>query len=318
MALRDYNAAAMPSEEPRSGRCAIVGRPNVGKSTLLNAVLGQKLAIATDRPQTTRTCLLGVYISDEPPTQIAFIDTPGLHRPKNALGRALVENAKGGLADADVVLMMIEINRKRRLEELLVGEEGDILAMVKTSGLPVVLAINKIDKLPNREALFPVLEHCNARYDFAGLVPMSASRKQNVKGVIRELRNHLPEGLSLDPDVLTDKPERFFASELVREALMEATHQEIPYSVAVTIDEFVDEPEITRISATIVVPRESHKGIVIGKGGSMLKNVGSTARAEIEALLQRKVFLKLWVKVVEDWTDNPRRIRDLTGNQEES
>jgi len=318
MGVRDYNAAAMSSEGPRSGRCAIVGRPNVGKSTLLNAVLGQKLAIATARPQTTRTCLLGVHIADDPPTQIAFIDTPGLHRPKNALGRALVESAKEGLADTDVILMMIEINRKRRLEELLIGEEGDILAMIKSSGVPTVLGINKIDKLPNRAALFPILEHCEKRFDFAALVPMSASRGQNVKGLVRELRNHLPEGLSLDPDVLTDKPERFFASELIREALMEATRQEIPYSVAVTIDEFIDEPELTRIAATIVVPRESHKGIVIGKGGSMLKHVGSAARAEIEALLQRKVFLKLWVKVVEDWTDSPRRIRDLTGHDGES
>lgn len=306
----------MPEEVPRSGRCAIVGRPNVGKSTLLNAALGQKLAIATARPQTTRTCMLGVYATEQPPTQIAFIDTPGMHRPKNALGRALVESAKGGLEDCDVILMLVEINPRRPIEELLMGEDSDILEMVSRAGRPVVLGINKIDKLKRREELFPVLEACAKRFDFAGIVPLSARKGQNVKGVIAEIRQHLPEGLNFDPEVLTDKPERFFAAELIREALMVATHQEVPYSVAVVIEEFTDEPELTRITATIVVPRESHKGIVIGKGGSMLKNVGSAARMEIEALLQRKVFLKLWVKVTEDWTDNPREVRELTDNAE--
>jgi len=306
----------MQQSEGRSGRCAIIGRPNVGKSTLLNRLIGQKLAIATHRPQTTRACLLGVYASDDPPTQIAFVDTPGLHRPQNALGRALVENAKAGFTDADVVLLLVEVDPKSRAEALIRGEDREALTALAKGGRPVILGINKIDQLKQRSDLLPLLEALQARSEFAAMVPISAKSGSNLAGLVTEIRRHLPEGLTYDPDVLTDKPERFFAAELIREAAMVQTRQEVPYSVAVLIDRFVDEPGITRIAATIVVAREGHKGIVIGKGGQRLKEIGTAARKGMEDLLQRKVFMELWVKVVPNWTEDPRRVRELVGEQE--
>lgn len=304
------------TQPPRSGRCAIVGKPNVGKSTLLNRVLGQKLAIATPKPQTTRTCILGVYASDEPPLQIAFVDTPGLHRPHNALGRALVEDAKGGMMDADVVLLLVAADKRTSsVDDLLGSEERTLLESLKDGGRPVVLAINKIDRLPGRETLLPLLAQLQERFDFTAIVPISAQRGDNVEHLVREVGAHLPEGLRYDPGLLTDRPERFFAAELVREAVIRRTRQEVPYAVAVTIDEYVEEPKLTRITATIVVEKEGHKGIVIGKGGARLKEIGTAARQEIEALIERKVFLKLWVKVAAGWTDDPRRVSELTGSE---
>lgn len=303
----------MTEAVPKSGRCAILGRPNVGKSTLLNTLLGQKLAIATHKPQTTRTCLLGVYVQEDPPTQIAFIDTPGVHRPQNALGRALVESAKGSLAEADVILLITEVGPKTRPEDILLGEDQEVLATVKRCEQPVVLGLNKIDRLGQRSELLPILAAAQARGEFAGIVPLSARRGTNVRELVSELRSHLPEGLAFDPEVLTDKPERFFAAELIREATMEQTRKEVPYSVAVVIDRFADEPGLTRVAATIVVSREGHKGIVIGKGGERLKAIGTAARLGMEEMLQRKVFLEVWVKVVPDWTEDPRQVRELTG-----
>ncbi len=306
----------MPEPEPHSGRCAIVGKPNVGKSTLLNRVLGQKLAIATPKPQTTRTCILGVYASQDPPRQIAFVDTPGLHRPHNALGRALVEDAKGGIMEADVVLLVTALHKNAGIDDLLGSEEMTLLDSLRDGGRPVVLAINKIDRLPSREALLPLLQQAQERFDFAGIVPISALGGDNVGGLIEAIARELAPGLQFDPELLTDRPERFFAAELVREAVIRRTRQEVPYAVAVTIDEYVEEPKLTRIVATIVVEREGHKGIVIGKGGARLKEIGTRAREEIEALIERKVFLKLWVKVAEGWTDDPRRVQELTGREE--
>lgn len=308
---RHYNAAVMQHSKAKSGRCAIIGRPNVGKSTLLNALIGQKLAIATHRPQTTRSSLLGVYASDTPPTQIAFVDTPGLHRPENALGRALLENAKAELAGADVVVLLVEVGGRTDPVDLVQGEHEDVLAKLKGQRTPVILGLNKIDRLNRRSDLLPLLQSLQTREEFAAMVPICARTGSNLDGLIAEIRHHLPEGLSYDPEVLTDKPERFFASELIREAVMVQTRQEVPYSVAVSIDRFVDEPAITRIAATIVVAREGHKGIVIGKGGERLKEIGTLARKGMEELLQRKVFVELWVKVVPNWTDDPKRVREL-------
>ncbi|MCB9598602.1 MAG: GTPase Era [Sandaracinaceae bacterium] len=298
--------------EARAGRVAIVGRPNVGKSTLLNALLGQKLAITTERPGTTRSCLLGVYTTDDPPTQLAFVDTPGLERPRSVLGRVLVEEAQGSLEDADAVLLVIDASHRGPGGDPIVPEDEQVLERVVAAGKPVVLALNKVDKVKDKTSLLPRLEAWATRHDLAALVPMSALKNKNVEAVVQELRALVPEGVLYDADFLTDRPERFFAAELVREAIIHHTRQEVPHSVAVQVDQFVDEDALTRIVATIHVDRASHKGILIGAGGEMLKSIGSAARVEIEELLQRKVFLKLWVKVDEDWTRDANRARQLT------
>ena len=302
--------------EPRSGRVAIVGRPNVGKSTLLNALLGQKLAITTPRPGTTRTCLLGVYTSDDPPTQIAFVDTPGLERPRSVLGRVLTEEAQGAFEDADAVLVMVDATRGGPGGYPIAPEDGEVLEHVKASGKRVVLALNKVDKIKDKTELLPRLAVWSDRYELAAIVPLSALKADNLEPLVRELRALLPEGTLYEPDFLTDRPERFFVAELVREAIIRQTRQEVPYSVAVQIEEFSDDPALTRIAATIFVDKPAHKGIVIGAGGARLKEIGTAARLEIEKLLQRKVFIKLWVKVEADWTRDPNKIRRLTRDVE--
>ncbi len=299
--------------EPRSGRCAIAGRPNVGKSTLLNALLGQKLAIATAKPQTTRTCILGVYLQDEPPLQIAFVDTPGLHQPRNALGRALLEEAKGGRSGADVIVLVAQLGQDPAPGDVLGAEEQELLEAARKDGVPVVLALNKVDRVKNKALLLPLLERCAKSFPFAAVVPISARRGVNLDALVREVGALLPVGLRYDKELLTDKPERFFAAELVREAVIESTRQEVPYAVAVVLDELSDEGKLCRIAATIVVEKESQKGIVIGERGQRLKQIGTAARLQIEQLLQRKVFLKLWVKVVPGWTESPAQVRELVG-----
>lgn len=289
-----------------------MGRPNVGKSTLLNAILGQKLAIATSRPQTTRHCMLGVHVVDEPKTQIAFVDTPGMHRPHNALGRAMQENAKSGLDGTHVVVLLTEVSGSTRAEDFLDNpEDREVLSVLKTYQGPVILGINKVDRIKQKEELFPILEAAEARNQFASLVPLAARRGKGLPGLFSEIRKHLPEGLSYPEDLLTDKPEKFFVAELVREAVMLQTQKEVPYSIAVTIDHFEDTDDMARVHASIVVPKDSHKGIIIGKGGQRLKEIGTAARIEAEEILGRKLFLKLWVKVVPDWTNQPGRVRDL-------
>lgn len=308
----------MTEETARSGRVAIVGRPNVGKSTLLNALLGQKLAIATEKPGTTRSNLLGVYVQQSPPTQIAFVDTPGLHRPRNALGRALVEDAKAGLSGADVIAMITEVGKSVQVQQFLGGGDAEVLAHLRQQSAPVVLVVNKVDRLKNKAEMLPALARANEVFEFAAVVPLSAQQRDNLPALITALREHLPEGLSYDDQELTDRPERFFASELLREAVLEHTRQEVPHGVAVIIDSFEDSPQLTRIGATIVVSRDSHKGIVIGKSGEKLKQIGSDARLAMEKLFERKVFLETWVKVVSDWTEDPikvqRLLRESTGH----
>ncbi|HEY8429292.1 MAG TPA: GTPase Era [Sandaracinaceae bacterium] len=300
------------SEVPRAGRVAIVGRPNVGKSTLLNALLGQKLAITAPRPGTTRSCLLGVYASAEPKTQIAFVDTPGLERPRSVLGRVLVEEAQASLEDADAVLVVVDATASGPGGDPIAPADAEILELVARVGHPVVLALNKVDKLKDKSVLLPKLAAYGERFRLAALVPISALHGDNLPPLVRELAALLPEGLLYEDDFLTDKPERFFMAELVREAIIAHTRQEVPYSVAVQIDKVREEERLTRIGATIIVDRPSHKGIVIGAGGARLKAIGTDARKEIEAFLGRKVFLELWVKVEEDWTRDAQKARRLT------
>jgi GTP-binding protein Era len=301
----------MPEETPRSGRAAIIGRPNVGKSTLLNSLLGQKLAIATRKPGTTRSSLLGVFAQKSPPTQIAFVDTPGMHRPHNALGRALVEDAKAGFEGADVIVMVTEPGKTANPQSFHVGPDSEVLAQLKGVTVPVVLVINKVDQLKNKASLLPLMARANQVFAFADVVPLSALRKDNLAALISALRTHLHDGLAYDEDMLTDKPQRFFASELVREAVLEHTRQEVPHGVAVLVDRFDEEPALYRIAATIIVSKETHKGIVIGRAGELIKCIGTEARLAMETLFERKVFLELWVKVIPGWMDDPAKVQTL-------
>lgn len=300
-------------QTPRAGRAAIVGRPNVGKSTLLNALLGQKLAIATSKPQTTRHRILGVYVERDPPTQIALLDTPGLHRPKNALGRALVEEAQGALADTDVVLWLLESPTDRPGEPALAAEDREVRTLLALGkGPKLVLGLNKIDRLKDKSKLMPWLTFYQEELAPAAIVPISALKQKGTKQLISELRKHLPEGVLYDdPDFVTDRPERFFVAELVREAAIRNTRNEVPYAIAVLIESFEESAGLTRIQAQVVVEKENHKKIVVGAGGSMLKRIGSEARREIEALLGKHVFLGLFVKVVPNWTEDPASVRRL-------
>jgi GTP-binding protein Era len=299
-------------KDARAGRVAIVGRPNVGKSTLLNALLGQKLAITAPRPGTTRSRLLGVVTSADPPTQIAFVDTPGLERPRSVLGRVLVEEAQASLEDTDAVLVVVDATAHGPGGDPVPAADADIIEQAARVGHPVVLALNKIDKVKDKSALLPKLEAWSQRFELAALVPISALSGKNLEPLVRELRALLPEGLLYEEEFLTDKPERFFMAELVREAIIHHTRQEVPYSVAVQIEQVQEEEHLTRVGAMILVDKPTHKGILIGAGGARLKAIGTDARLQIEALLGRKVFLELWVKVEEDWTRDPQKVRRLT------
>ena len=302
-------------EGARAGRCAIVGRPNVGKSTLLNAILGQKLAIATSKPQTTRHRILGVHTMHDPETQIAFVDTPGLHRPKNALGRALVEEAQGAVEGSDVVLWLIESPSDRTgTGPQLSPADREVYEFLRSANGPkLVIALNKVDRLKDKTKLMPWLSYYQKELSPEAVVPIAALKDRGVNQLVAELRKHMPLGMLLydDPDFVTDRPERFFVAELVREAVIRNTHEEVPYAVAVLIESYEEGGTLTRVQASVIVEKNNHKKIVVGSGGSMLKKIGSEARAEIEKLLDRKVYLGLFVKVVEGWTENPQRVREL-------
>jgi GTP-binding protein Era len=298
------------AEGPRAGRCAIVGRPNVGKSTLLNALLGQKLVIATPRPGTTRSCVLGVYASDDPPTQVAFVDTPGLERPKGALGRVLIDSARQGLVDCDAIVFVTEAPRASAPPKVNEKDET-VLQTLEASNVPVILAINKVDRLKAKDRLFPFIEAYQKKRTFDAVVPISATRGTNLDALLSEIRRTLPEGLLYDADFLTDRPERFFVSELIREAAMLNTRQEVPYGIACELDSYREEHGLLRIEGTLIVEKQSHKAIVIGKQGEVIKKLSTEAREQIEAFLQRKVYLRLWVKVVPGWTRDPIKARRL-------
>ncbi len=303
--------------DPRSGRIAIVGQPNVGKSTLLNALLGQKLAITTSKPGTTRTVLLGVaeHRSEEGElTQLALLDTPGLEQPRSVLGRALVEEAQGALDGVDAILFIVDVEQAIRSRGLDLADSR-ILTAIKAQGAPFVIALNKVDRVRDKERLFPLLAKLHETSGAAAIVPLSARREleqgggSGIDGVVRELRAFLRPGLGYEEGTLTDKPERFFVAELVREAILDRTQQEVPHGVAVSVDEWIDEGKHLRVGCTIVVDKEGHKGILIGAKGQMLKEIGEAARTEIEALLGRHVFLRTFVKVMPGWTKDEGKVR---------
>lgn len=305
-----------PRETPyRAGFVAILGRPNVGKSTLLNRLLGEHVAIVTARPQTTRTRILGVVNGEG--WQLALFDTPGIHKAKGPLNRRMVETALGTLSEVDVALVLVEAGAGPG-GKVEVGETlHRIVEEIRRSRKPAVLGINKIDRVP-REALLPFIEAHRGLHDWAEVVPFSALTGDNVDRLAEALARHLPEseGPLFPADVLTDQAERVIAAEYVREQVMELTRDELPYAVAVEVEEF-DESErrdgggLVRIDAVVWVERESQKGIVIGKGGARLKAIGAAARPQIEALLGTRVFLKLHVKVAKDWQRDPKLLGRL-------
>jgi GTPase len=292
----------------RSGFVAMVGRPNVGKSTLVNRLVGQKVAIVSDKPQTTRNRILAVM--NEPGGQIVLLDTPGIHKPMHRMNQRMVQAAVKSLGQVDLAVWLIDVTERYGPGDRYVRD------VLKRAGKRVILGINKIDAVPKPKIL-PAIEQYRHLMDFADVVPLSALTGENADVLARCMLSHLPPGERLYPDdFLTDQPERFFVAEMIREQILRLTHEEIPYATGVMIDAFTEEPDLVRIEASILVERESQKGIVIGRGGAMLKAVGTAARQEIEAFLDAKVFLGLFVRVREKWRDNPR-VLDEMGMAEE-
>ena len=292
------------SKQFKSGFVAIVGRPNVGKSTFMNYVLGQKIAIMSDTAQTTRNKIQGIYTNQD--CQIVFLDTPGIHKPKHELGNFMVESAYSALKEVDAVLFMVNAAEKR-------GPGDDfIIEKLKKIKTPVFLVLNKIDLISPDELLDRV-ESYQETIPFAGIIPISVLQGNNVQELMTTLTNHLPEGPQYYPsDQITDHPEYFVVSELIREKILHLTKEEIPHSVAVTVDKMQkDEFDKVHVYANIIVERPTQKGIIIGKGGKLLKEIGVRARKDIEQLLGNKVYLELWVKVEKDWRKKKSHLQDF-------
>jgi GTP-binding protein Era len=288
----------------RSGFVAIVGRPNVGKSTLVNRLVGQKVAIVSEKPQTTRNRILAVV--NRPGGQVVLFDTPGIHKPMHRMNRRMLASAEDSLSQVELAVWLVDVTQPYG--------PGDrhVRKMIKQGACKkVLLAVNKIDAL-KKTRILPTIEQYRTLLDFVEVVPLSARTGENVELLLERVLAQLPEGEPLYPeDFLTDRPERFFVAEMVREQVLAHTREELPYATGVIIEAYREEPEIVRIDAAILVERDSQKGIVIGKGGAMLKAIGSAARREIEAFLGARVFLGLFVKVRKDWRENPRALDEV-------
>lgn len=299
-------------ENFKSGFVTIIGRPNVGKSTLMNHLIGQKIAITSNKPQTTRNRIQTVY-TDMERGQIVFLDTPGIHQAKNKLGEYMVNVAEHTLSEVDVILWLVEPST------FIGAGEQHILKQLRKTKTPVILIINKVDTV-EREKVLSYIDAYRKKYDFAEIIPASALREQNLDTVVDMIFKYLPYGpMFYDEDTVTDQPERAIVAEIVREKALHALDDEIPHGIAVYIDRMKERKgtDIVDIDATIVCERESHKGIIIGKGGAMLKKIGSNARYEIERLLDTKVNLKLWVKVKKDWRDSEFLMKNFGYNKDE-
>ena len=293
----------------KSGFVTIIGRPNVGKSTLMNYLIGQKIAITSNKPQTTRNRIQTVLTTDE--GQIVFVDTPGIHKAKNKLGEYMVNVAEKTLNEVDVVLWLVEPTTFIGAGEQHIAKQ---LQRVKT---PVILVINKVDSV-KREEILPAIAAYKDIYDFADIVPVSARSGDNTDELLRVIMKYLPYGPQFyDEDTVTDQPERQIVAELIREKALHSLQDEIPHGIAVAIDRMKMQNKVMHIDATIICERDSHKGIIIGKQGSMLKKIGSTARYEIERMLDCKVNLKLWVKVKKDWRDSEFLMKNFGYREEE-
>ena len=296
----------------KSGFVAIIGRPNVGKSTLLNQIIGQKIAIMSDKPQTTRNKIQGVYTSKEKNAQIVFLDTPGIHKPKSRLGKYMNHMAESALNEVDAIMMLVDA------AEGLGGGDRYIAEQLKKIETPVILVLNKID-LVHPEALLPLLDQYRELYPFAEFIPVSAKLGSNVETLLDRLIGCLAEGPQYYPeDMVTDYPEQFICAEMIREKILHLTREEIPHSIAVYVEDMHKEDNgVVAISAVIVVERDSQKGIIIGKRGAMLKEIGRLAREDIERLLGSRIFLELWVKVEKDWRNKEAALREF-GFREDS
>ncbi|MFB4164887.1 GTPase Era [Alteribacillus sp. JSM 102045] len=291
------------NKEFKSGFAALIGRPNAGKSTLLNHVIGEKIAIMSDKPQTTRNKIQGVYTTSD--SQIVFIDTPGIHKPKHKLGDFMVQTAVQALQEVDIILFLVDAAEKYGP-----GEEF-IINKLKGTSTPVFLVINKVDQI-HPDKLLEKIEQYRQLADFAEIIPISALHGNNVETLLKQITQYLEEGPQYYPeDQITDHPERFVVSELIREKVLHLTTDEIPHSIAVTVEQIKErEGGAVYISAVIIVERSSQKGIIIGKQGRMLKEIGQRARQDIETLLGSKVFLDLWVKVQKDWRNSQYQLNE--------
>ena len=303
---RQFNRNSEPnnlSETFRCGFVAIVGRPNAGKSTLVNRLVGQKISIVTARPQTTRNRIQGIV--NRPDAQVILIDTPGLHRPDSVLGKQMSNEVDAAIEGVDVVALLLDASEKVGQSEL------RAIARVQSYRGPRLLLLNKIDRV-EKSTLLPLIERCQREGEFAEIIPISALKGNGVEDVLTAMIARLPEGPPLfPPDQITDQPERFLAAEIVREKAMTATREEVPHAVAVVVESFEENPKIVRISATVHVEREGQKGILIGAGGQTLKLIGTQARKELETLLGTKVYLELRVRVSSNWRDNPALVRQM-------
>lgn len=296
----------------RSGFVALIGRPNVGKSTLMNYIIGQKIAITSNKPQTTRNRITTIY-TEEDRGQIVFVDTPGIHKAKNKLGHYMVRTAEQSMKDVDLILWLVEPST------FIGAGERHIIDELKEANLPVILLINKIDTVKPHEIL-TYIDTYRQVYDFDEIIPVSARKGTNVDDLINTIFSYLPYGpLYYDPESVTDQPERQIVAELIREKALRALKDEVPHGIAVAIEKMKTrkDKKIVDIDATIICERDSHKGIIIGKQGVMLKKIGSMARPEIEEMLEKKVNLKIWVKVRKDWRDSDVQMKNFGYGKDE-
>ncbi len=295
-------------EEPekaavRSGFVAILGRPNAGKSTLVNRLVGQKIAIVTSKPQTTRNRIQGILT--KPEGQIVFIDTPGVHEADSALGRQMMQEVAAALEGIDLLVLMVDASSTHPHADELLFEKA------KRFRGKTILALNKVDRLP-KPKLLPLIDSFSKAFEFSAIVPISALKGAGCDELLEEIMKQLPEGAPhFSEDQVTDQPERFLAAEIIREKAMQVMYHEVPYALAVVVEKFEETPKLLRIEAVMNVERDSQKKILIGRKGEMLKKIGTEARKELEALLDSKIYLGLFVKVVPDWRESPQKVREL-------
>lgn len=293
----------MNQNEFKSGFAGIIGMPNVGKSTLLNQIIGQKIAIISDKPQTTRDKILAIYTTEE--EQIVFTDTPGIHKPHNRLGEYMVKVANESMQDMDVLLFLVDVTRNIQETERRIAES------IGKTGVPCILVMNKID-LVQKEKLLPLIADYSNLYDFDVIVPISAKTGDGAEILLEKIKEYLQPGPKFYyDDMVTDQQEKQIAAEIIREKLLWMLDKEVPHGIAIEIEKMQEQEKITKIYASIYCEKASHKGIIIGKNGDMLKKVGAMARTDIEKMLEKKVYLELWVKVKTDWRNNNHMIRNF-------
>ena len=292
----------------KTGFIAIVGRPNVGKSTLMNAILGEKVAIVSNKPQTTRNRIIGIHTKGD--SQYVFLDTPGIHTPKNSLGEFMVKTANSSMTDADAVILVVDVSKE------ISSVEENVIKYLKQSGLPSIIALNKVD-LCRREQIAETIKAYSEKHSFDAFVPICAKNGKNVLELLDECEQFLSESDWFFPeDMVTDQPERQMAAEIIREKILRTLDKEVPHGTAVVIEEFKDEGSLVRIRAEIFCEKASHKGIIVGKGGASLKLIGTYAREDLERMLGTKVYLNLWVKVKENWRESARTVGNFGYNEE--